>query len=117
MNGLLAAHECSPAHRVYFDPTASDQPSSAIIGALTTVTDSSPLEVTPLYETIDLDALERLLDHAATSTTPGSIAFEFTVDDWDVVVTGDGQIAVYDGERDGEDDSESDTGVEFEFDQ
>lgn len=113
MNGLLAERDCSPAHRAHFDPTDAGRLSSAIAAAIATATDRPPRAITPLYEAIDPEALERLLEHAATE--PGdaaSFGLEFAVDDLAVVVTGDGTISVYDcGERPLEDGEES----EFTF--
>lgn len=108
MNSLTAEH-CCPVHRVNFDPNAPGQPTSAIVSAIETVTDTPPLEMDPLYESIEVDALERLFDHAATSAaTPASIGLEFAVEGRDVVVSGEGQVLVYDAngcENDGEFDS------------
>lgn len=113
MNGLSTEHESAPFHRVHFDPASAGQPSSAIVSAIATVTDSPPRTIAPLYESIDLDALDRLLEHSSTvaaGTTP--FALEFTVDGWDVVVTGCGEVLVYDaGEG-----AEPDSGIEFGVD-
>ena len=115
MNGLLSDHECSPAHRVHFDPTNSGQLSSAIVSAISTAADRSPRDIGPLWETIDPEALERLLDHAAARGDASSFGLEFSIDGLDVVVTDCGEIVVYD---DGSDrGSESEDGLEFSFDE
>lgn len=96
MHGSFFERDSRPAHQLFFDPSASDQPLNAIINALTTVMDCSPTEVTALYETVDMGALERLLEHAATTAPdPAAIRLGFTVDNWDVVVTGDGRLRLY----------------------
>ncbi|WP_339104895.1 HalOD1 output domain-containing protein [Haloterrigena salinisoli] len=111
MNGLLSEHECPPVHCAHFDPTVSGQLSSAIVSAVTTVTDRSPMAIDPLWETIDPEALERLLDHAATQGEGTSFGLEFSVAGLDLVVTDAGEIVVYDcaSER------ESADGLEFTF--
>lgn len=109
MNGRLPKHESSPFHRVHFDPTASGQPSSAIVGALATVTNSDPRTMTPLYDSLDLDALDRLLAHSFTVPAgPAPLSLEFSVDGWDLVVTGGGDLLVY-----ADDAVEPDAGIEF----
>ncbi|QSW97764.1 HalOD1 output domain-containing protein [Haloterrigena alkaliphila] len=120
MNGLRSERPSPPAHRAHFDPTGSGQLSSAIVRAIVTATDRSPGQLTPLYEAIDPDALERLLEHAATSTVDAAaFGLEFSVDDLEVVVTGDGGISVYDCGDDPEPDegTGSESGVEFEYEQ
>ncbi|ADB59431.1 hypothetical protein Htur_0533 [Haloterrigena turkmenica DSM 5511] len=112
MNGLLSDHEDSPAHRVHFDPTDSSQLSSAVVRAVSTVADRSPRDIDPLWETIDPEALERLLEHAAARGDAASFGLEFGVDEFDVVVTAGGEIVVYD---DGSDPG-SDDGLGFSFD-
>lgn len=98
MDGTHSHPGATPTQQTEFEPTAPGQPSQAIVDVLATVTDSSPLEIPPLYETIDPDALEQLFDHAATTgRASASVALEFAVDDWTVVVTGDGRVLVYDG--------------------
>lgn len=106
MNGRLPKRESSPFHRVHFDPTATGQPSSAIVGALATVTNSDPRTMAPLYDSLNLDALDRLLAHSFTGPAPFSL--EFSVDGWDLVVTGGGDLLVYD-----DDAVEPDAGIEF----
>lgn len=113
MNGLLSDHEDSPAHRVHFDPSDSEQLSSAIISAVSTVADRSPRDIDPLWETIDPEALERLLDHAAARGGAASFGLEFGVDEFDVVVTDGGEIVIYD---DSDRESGTDDGLGFSFD-
>lgn len=111
MNDLLFEYQCSPAHRVHFDPTVSGQLSSAIVSAVSTVTDRPPRDIDPLWETIDPEALERLLDHAAARGDAASFGLGFSVDGLDLVVTDDGEVVVYDcGNERGSDD-----GLEFTF--
>lgn len=115
MHGSSFDRDSRPAHQLFFDPSASDQPLNAIITALTTVMDCSPTEVTALYETVDVGALERLLEHAATTAAdPASVALGFAVESWDVVITGDGRLRLYG--RDGTEPSEPASELECERD-
>lgn len=87
----------SPVHCVYFDPTASDSLSQTIVDALATVADTSPAEMAPLSAAVDVGALEQLLGHAVTRQSMTEISF--AVDDWDVLVTADGAVQVYESDR------------------
>lgn len=98
MSALIAQRDTVPLCRTQFDTDGPRRPSTAVIDAVATVADRSPLEVEPLYETIELEALDRLFEHAGTAGT--GIALEFPVDEWVLVVTGDEQVLVF--ESDGE---------------
>lgn len=54
-----------------------------------------PTELPPLAGTVDPDALSRLVD----SGSDRSIRVEFTYRGYDVTVSGDGRVAVRDGEE------------------
>ena len=118
MNDLRSERDSSPAHRAHFDPTDSGHLSSTIAAAIATATDRPPRSITPLYEAIDPEALEELLEHAATAPADApSFDFEFAIDGTTVIVAGDGTISVYDcGECDAEDDGGPESGLEFSFD-
>lgn len=74
---------------------ADDRPSDAVVAAVAAVTDRDPLSLPPLADAIDPDALDGLF---ATATGPGGrVAFAFA--GFDVVVTGDGGVGVYESGR------------------
>ncbi|RQG98759.1 HalOD1 output domain-containing protein [Natrarchaeobius oligotrophus] len=102
MTNLLTRHDRGPIHRVHFDPTAVDGLASTIISALSTVEDEPATELPPLYETIDVEAVGRLLEHAVAAGSNRELVLEFTVDDWDVTIVGDGRVLVYDREERGD---------------
>jgi hypothetical protein len=70
-----------------FDETP---PSEAVVRAVSAVTDSEPTSLEPLYETVDPEALDRLL-------RSGTAGMELTVRylDFHVTLGGDGTVAVY----------------------
>ena len=68
-----------------------NEPTASIVRAVSAVTDVRPLELDPLYETIDPDALNRLFDRPENDD---SLSLEFEIDDCRVMVTGDGRLAV-----------------------
>lgn len=83
--------ECDDAvsYHTHFDASNPNEPATAIVRALSTVTETPPTELDPLYETVDTDALNRLFGRPDTS-----LSLEFDVDDWTVVVTDEGRLSV-----------------------
>lgn len=77
-----------------FDPTAKDQPSERIVTAVASLTDTDPLELTPLYEAVDPDALDSLFAHAAVAEDGHELWFSY--EGFDVGVRSDGEIRVVD---------------------
>lgn len=70
-------------------PDSSEEISSRIIEALAAVTHKDPLSMTPtLYEVIDPDALDRLLD------TDQPVEVQFDYDGHAVVAESDGTVSV-----------------------
>lgn len=87
--------ECTPVYDTQYDMESAVTPTEAVVEALTAVENVGPQELDPLYETIDGEALDRLFAHAdETGESPAILSF--TVDGWNVFVSGDGQIRVCD---------------------
>ena len=82
--------ESSPYHS-RFEVLDPNEPAASIVRAVSAVTDVRPLELDPLYETIDPDALNRLFDRPENDD---SLSLEFEIDDCSVIVTGDGRLSV-----------------------
>ncbi|WP_338741766.1 HalOD1 output domain-containing protein [Haloplanus salilacus] len=79
-----------------------DRPSYSVVVAVAAVTGTNPDELGPLCDTIDPDALDRLIEPAAHRTTHLSnvrVGFEFN--GCDVFVYGDGRTVVSSPEDDG----------------
>ena len=71
--------------------------SEAVVDAVSTVASIDPLDMDPLYFSIDLDALERLVGPKLNGRRrSGRVVVEFKVGDYDVVVNNDGLISVSD---------------------
>lgn len=71
----------SPAH--VYAPDAGEQPSEAVVAAVAIATDSDPLSLPPLYETIDPDALDSLSGGGGRGIV---VSFRFA--GYDVIVDG-----------------------------
>lgn len=75
--------------------TAQHRPiTEAVIDALATVTGRDPLDLPPLYEAVDPDALELIVREPNAAPTR-SCFIGFQLAEWGVIVTGSGEIQVY----------------------
>ncbi|SFC27959.1 hypothetical protein SAMN05444422_106193 [Halobiforma haloterrestris] len=97
--------ESDASYATTFDPHAGDGPSERIIDAVAALTNEDPLELTPLYEAVDPDALDALFVHSrgrsglsAASGDPdvdgGIDELWFTYEGFDVGVHSDGEILI-----------------------
>lgn len=98
MSSLIEERNSVPLCRTQFDIDGPRRPSSAVIDAVATVADRSPLEIEPLSQTVELEALDRLFEHAGAAGT--GIALELPIDEWVLIVTGDGQVLVFEPDGD-----------------
>lgn len=76
-------------YRAEYDRDAMD-PSLAVVAALTDVLEVSPIDIEPLYEAVDTDALDALVE----SGTNADAAVSFEVADHAITVRGDGTVTV-----------------------
>lgn len=74
--------------------SADESVTEAVISTVADVTDSDPTSMTPLYDVVDPEALDKLFrtDGLGTDRTPSRI--EFAYGGCDVAVTGDGVVRV-----------------------
>lgn len=79
-----------------FDPEAGEQASEAVITAVAALSDTRPAELTPLYESVDPDAIDALVAHARRADTAGTHQLQFRYEGFDVDVRTDGQIQLRD---------------------
>ncbi|MFH5797043.1 HalOD1 output domain-containing protein [Haladaptatus sp. CMAA 1911] len=71
--------------------------SDAVVDAVSTVASIDPLDMDPLYFSIDLDALERIVGPKLNGRRrSGRVVVEFEVDEYDIAVNSDGLISVLD---------------------
>lgn len=93
-NGRISCH-CPPL----FDTTHTerDHPSMmmAVIEAISEVAGVEVQELPPLYETIDPNCLNQLVETDGTD----SAVISFSFDDWNVFVRGDGRIRICDATK------------------
>ena len=77
-----------------YDPAQNRPITEAVIDALSAVTGRDALELPPLYEAVDPDALE-LIVREPNAAPERSCFIGFAVGRWGVIVTGSGEIQVY----------------------
>ncbi|RQH00821.1 HalOD1 output domain-containing protein [Natrarchaeobius oligotrophus] len=80
-----------------FDPTLDDQPSDAVVSAVASLVERDPIELTPLYEAVEPDALDTLVEHAQEADGAGTHQVWFTYEGFDVGVRSDGEVRIRDG--------------------
>lgn len=71
-------------------------PAEAVIEAIAEAAGVEPLELPPLYEFIDPEALDNLFQQHDSATDPEAMLV-FSINKWNVFVRADGRIRIYDG--------------------
>lgn len=89
---------CAPVVDARYDRDDDASVSEALVGAVADAEGVGPTEIPPLYETVDLDVLSRLLEHPDGAGDSDAL-FSFTLDTWNVFVRADGRIRVCDDTR------------------
>lgn len=84
-------HPDERAYRAMFDAEIVE-PSTAVVGAVSTVAGNDPRDIEPLYSTIDPDALDALFDRRKTAE--GDLQIRFTIDGYDVTLSSYGSVVV-----------------------
>ena len=85
----------TPVVKARYDPADDDTPAEAVVDAVATATDRDPLELPRLYDAINPDIINNLLDGTSRSHRNGFVfGFEFL--EWNILIRGDGTIFVFD---------------------
>ncbi|MCU4974475.1 hypothetical protein OB955_17275 [Halobacteria archaeon AArc-m2/3/4] len=91
------ASSSEPATIQTFIYTTDESVSEAVLDAVASITDSDPIELDPLYYTIDPDALDTLFESRPYNTElPRDVQVTFSYVGLQVTVTAAGQIIVED---------------------
>lgn len=83
-------------------PSEREQPSVAVVTALADAEDVDPAELEPLYDRIDLDALDRLFAPRDDGTPRDAGRVRFRTHGYEVVVTASGRVDLTELDRDAE---------------
>lgn len=74
--------------------TSTPDVTEAVVLAVADAADADPLEIEPLYDAVDPDALTRLVDHAGERSGSSDLTMTFTMHGLPVRVDGDGSVTV-----------------------
>ena len=96
-NALIAKnrlHSCSPVNslQAVSIPDEDAPPSQSVVERVAAREGVDHTELTPLFDAIDPDALDKLLD--TNGRTESAVQISFTYHGYDVTVTGDGAVRV-----------------------
>lgn len=87
---------CTPVVDAQYGPESDRSPAEVIIDALAEAAGVDPLELPPLYEFVDGDALDSLFEeHDGASDANALLSFQIA--NWNVFVRADGRVRVCDG--------------------
>ena len=84
-------HQESETHRFKYDQETVP-PSMAVVAALSEVVDRDPMELEPLHEYLDADALDELV--RVRGTTDGDISVTVTREEYTITVHSYGTVSI-----------------------
>lgn len=79
-------------HHVHYDPETPIAPSGTLVIAIADIADVDPLELEPLYETIDPDTVDDFVGSSGLPDVGGHV--EFTFENYDVTVYASGLFEI-----------------------
>lgn len=86
-----------PAGRGYvYEPDDDESVSEGVVMAVSAVADRRPTDLTPLYHTLDTDALEKLAGRSGRGPAPTAVRLTFEYEGYTVTVDEDHRIRVGD---------------------
>lgn len=83
----------APSYVVTFDP-AAERASDAIVAAIATLVDEDPSALTPLFEVVEPDAIDSLVEHAQRADADEPHELWFGYEGFDVGVRTDGEVRI-----------------------
>lgn len=92
---LTVYRGCTPVVDAEYNQETDHSPSEVIVDALATAVGVNSTDLPPLYEYVDLEAIDSLFDHAGGHEDAAILGFR--VESWNVFVRADGRIRVCDG--------------------
>ena len=71
------ANRRTERHHVHYDPDADDRPSELLVKAVADVADADPLELDPLFRTVDPDVLDEFVGAGGLPDVDGQVSFTY----------------------------------------
>ncbi|MFC6862967.1 HalOD1 output domain-containing protein [Halomicroarcula sp. GCM10025817] len=97
--GQLSVYRgCVPVVDAEYDSTSGRPPTETIIRALADAAGVEPVDLPPIYEYVDPEALDALFEGHDGDTDSDTI-LSFQVDAWNVFVHSDGRIRICDANQ------------------
>lgn len=98
-SGQLTVYRgCTPVVDTQYGGRDDQSPAEVIIDALAAAAGVDPIDLPPLYEFVDPDALDNMFNrHEGAEEAEALLSFK--VDTWNVFVRADGRIRICDGTR------------------
>lgn len=90
--GRSQAQLDADAPKAIFEPSSGGSATEAIVSLVSQEEECDPLELPPLYESVDPEALDRVCEAGADS----SLRISFAYDDYTVLVDGNGIVQLVD---------------------
>lgn len=99
MSGHVSLYRgCTPVVDVQYEAERDDSVTSVVVEAIADAAGTDPVDLPPLFDFIDPDALEQLFSAPAGGPADeATLSFQF--DTWNVFVRSDGRILVCDRTR------------------
>lgn len=88
--------ECEPVVNAEFEEFSGESPSEVIVEAVAAAAGVDPLELPPLYEYVDPESVDTLVDGHHGAAEP---LLTFEMDSWKIFVRAEGDICVCDRTR------------------
>lgn len=95
---LTVYRGCTPVVDAEYGTEGDRSPAEVIVEAVATAAGVDPLELPPLYDSVDLDAIDTLFARHDGAADGGTL-LSFKIDTWNVFVRADGRIRVCDATR------------------
>ena len=97
--GQLSVYRgCVPVVDAQYDSNSGRPPRETIIRALADAADVEPVDLPPIYQYVDPEALDALFERR-DGGTDGDTILSFQVDSWNVFVHSDGRIRICDANQ------------------
>ncbi|MFA9517552.1 HalOD1 output domain-containing protein [Halopenitus sp. H-Gu1] len=88
---------CTPVVDAEYNIDSDRSPADVVIDAVAEAAEVDPLDLPPLYEFVDPDAINKLFRHNGAADTENLFGFQMTT--WNVFIASNGKIRVCDATR------------------
>lgn len=86
---------CKPIVDAEYGSESDRSPAEVVVEALAEAAEIDPIDLPPLYEVVDLDALDQLFRERSGASHANTL-LSFRVETWNVFVRADGRVRVCD---------------------